>query len=54
MEINELFVLLSTVFNWIKKVIAALGLADNEQIAALLGNIDNALGIIDTEPNTST
>lgn len=54
MDFPDFFVLIATVFNWIKTIIAALGLGDNEYVSKFVDNINNALGYIDTEPNTST
>ena len=54
MDFPDFFVLIATVFNWIKMIIAALGLDDNEYVSKLVDNINNASGYIDTAPNTST
>ena len=54
MEIFDLFELLATVLNWVKMVLTALGLEDNEFVSKFLNNLDNAQDIIDTEPNTAT
>lgn len=54
MDFEDFFVLIATVFDWVKKVLAALGLLSTEQGSKIANNIDNALDYIDTEPNTYT
>lgn len=52
MDFPVFFELLATVLSWIKRIIAALGLT--EKASDIVNNIDNAMGFLDTEPNTAT